>query len=196
MNIDSIILASKSPRRKELLEKLRLGRFKVIEADIDETLPAGMDCGDAVAAIALKKARAVWERVDHEGVIIAADTMVVFDGNRLGKPQDEADAFAMLNLLSGMWHEVITGVAVIRDGKELTAHESTRVKFRELSTEDIEGYIASEEPMDKAGAYGAQGLGSLFVERIEGDFFNVMGLPLYRLGKMLREIGIDPLAED
>jgi len=164
-----------------------------MEADIDETMPASMPASEAVQMAALKKAQEVERRADDDCVIIAADTMVVFDGNRLGKPEDESDAFAMLNMLSGMWHEVMTGVAIIKDGKEYVEYESTRVKFRDIDTDDIEAYIASGEPMDKAGAYGAQGLGSVFVERIEGDFYNVMGLPLYRLSRMLGEIGMHPL---
>ena len=176
-----------------MIEKLGITKYKVVEADIDETMPDFMNASDAVQMVALKKAQEVAHRVDEDSVIVAADTIVVFDGNRLGKPEDESDAFAMLNMLSGMWHEVMTGVAIIKDGQELVACETTRVKFRELDPHEIEAYIASEEPMDKAGAYGAQGLGSLFVERIEGDFYNVMGLPLYRLGQMLAQIGMNPL---
>jgi len=179
-----------------LIEKLGITKYKVVEADIDETMPDFMNASDAVQMVALKKAQEVAHRVDEDSVIVAADTIVVFDGNRLGKPEDESDAFAMLNMLSGMWHEVMTGVAVIRDGETYTACEVTRIKFRELSTSDIEAYIATGEPMDKAGAYGVQGLASLFVERIEGDYYNAVGLPLFRLGRMLAESGIDLLAAD
>ena len=164
-----------------------------MEADIDESTPPSMRASEAVTMTALRKAQEVARRVDDDCVIIAADTMVVFDGNRLGKPDDESDAFAMLNMLSGMWHEVMTGVAVICGDRVITACETARVKFRDITEEEIDAYIASKEPMDKAGAYGAQGLGSIFVERIEGDFYNVMGLPLYRLSEMLGEIGMHPL---
>ncbi len=189
-------MASKSPRRKELLGKIGITKFKIIEADIDETTSPDIPPSQAACDVALGKAREVASKVDTDDVIIAADTIVLFDQNKLGKPSDESEAFAMLNMLSGMWHEVITGVAIIKDGVEYVEYETTRVKFREIEPWEIEQYINSGEPMDKAGAYGVQELGSLFVERIEGDFYNVMGLPLFRLGKMLEAVGVHLLSEE
>ena len=125
--------------------------------------------------------------------MVAADTVVFLDGDILEKPADEGEARAMLRRLSGDWHTVYTGVAVLHNGRETSAFEESRVHFRPLDEEEIARYIRSGEPMDKAGAYGAQGLGALFVSRIEGDFFNVMGLPLCRLGQMLKEQGVELL---
>ena len=124
------------------------------------------------------------------GLVIAADSIVALDGAVLGKPNDGLEAFRMLSALSGRRHQVYTGVTLLRDGERRTEHEVTTVTFRELTQDDITRYIATGEPMDKAGAYGAQGKAALFVEGIEGDFFNVMGLPLCRLGKMLRQQGV------
>ena len=123
-------------------------------------------------------------------VILAADTIVWHHGRIYGKPHSQEEAYAMLHSLSGRTHEVYTGVTVLHNGTELTEHECTYVTFRSLSDEEIHGYIATGEPMDKAGAYGAQGIGALFVKRIEGDFFNVMGLPVCRLGEMLKRTGV------
>ena len=123
-------------------------------------------------------------------VILAADTIVWHQGRIYGKPHSQEEAYAMLHSLSGRTHEVYTGVTVLHNGTELTEHECTYVTFRSLSDEEIHGYIATGEPMDKAGAYGAQGIGALFVKRIEGDFFNVMGLPVCRLGEMLKRTGV------
>ncbi len=178
-----------------MLGKIGITKFKVVEADIEEISSPDIAPGESACDIALSKARDVAARVDEDCVVIAADTMVVLDSTRLGKPSDESEAFAMLNMLSGVWHSVITGVAIIKDGKEYVEYEETKVKFRDIEPWEIEQYIASGEPMDKAGAYGAQELGSLFVERIEGDFYNVMGLPLFRLGKMLEAIDMHPLKE-
>jgi septum formation protein len=138
-------------------------------------------------------AREVAARCGAEDLIIGADTIVWVDGHAFGKPHSETEAAAMLRRLSGDAHEVYTGVTVICQGRETSEYERSRVIFRPLEEEEIARYIQSGEPMDKAGAYGAQGRGALFVERIEGDFFNVMGLPLCRLGKMLKEQGVNIL---
>jgi len=184
-----IILASASPRRRELLALMGVRDFAVIPAREEEAPPADLGPAETVREIALMKARDVAAR--EPGLVIAADTLVWQDGALLGKPADGAEAAAMLRRLSGRKHTVFSGVAVLADGRELTDFEATDVWFREMSEEEIRFYVASGEPLDKAGAYGAQGLGSLFVRRIEGDFFNVMGLPVCRLGLMLKACGVD-----
>jgi len=188
--MSNIILASKSPRRKELIEKIGIEDYKIIEADIDETPPPVSVPWQTVCYIALQKARDVSRRCKKDDIIIAADTMVAIDGSMLGKPASEDEAFSMLSIMSGMWHEVVTGVVVKKGETEIVEYESTKVKFRELEPEEIESYIATGSPMDKAGAYGVQDIAALFVERIEGDYYNVMGLPLHRLGLMLKEVGV------
>jgi len=149
---------------------------------------------DAVAEVCRKKAQAV-ARNHPDRLIVAADTIVVVDGRVLGKPADEDDAAAMLRALSGRSHTVYTGVTVIRGDRVLSHAERTEVRFRSLSEREIEAYIATKEPMDKAGAYGAQGYASLFVEALDGDFFNVMGLPVCRLEQMLRQIAPEYMEE-
>ena len=172
----AIILASGSPRRKQLLEMLGL-EFQVIPAKGEEVIPHGAGPDEAAERPA-------------EDVIIAADTIVWYNGAILGKPRDEQEAARMLSSLSGNTHTVYTGVTVRKGDTVVTGAEETQVRFRKLSGREIDAYIATGEPMDKAGAYGAQGLASLFVEGIDGDFFNVMGLPVCRLGKMLKEVGV------
>ncbi|HHU21903.1 MAG TPA: septum formation protein Maf [Clostridiales bacterium] len=187
----SIILASASSRRRELLEMLGVKDLKVIPSRADETLPSGHSPKEAACHLSLVKAREVAARCSPEDIIIAADTIVEAEGRILGKPVDEKQAAAMLRSLSGRSHRVFTGVTVIGGGRELTCAEETVVRFRPITESEIWAYIATGEPMDKAGAYGAQGIASLFVEGVHGDFFNVMGLPLCRLGKMLSELGVD-----
>ena len=148
---------------------------------------------ELVKALAAAKAREAAADAEADDVIVAADTIVVFGGRVYGKPHSPAEAAEMLRTLSGRTHEVYTGVCVIRNGVELCRADRSAVTFRSLSDGEIERYIASGEPMDKAGAYGAQGKGALFVERIDGDFFNVMGLPLCLLGEMLKEQGVELL---
>ncbi|NLD87332.1 MAG: septum formation protein Maf [Clostridiales bacterium] len=189
--MSNIILASKSPRRRELIEKIGIINYKIVEPDVDESTLEGANPWQTACYLAFKKARDVAARFPGDNIIIAADTIVSIDGNTLGKPSDETEAFAMLNLMSGIWHEVVTGIVVRRETQELVEYESTAVKFRELTIREIEGYIATGSPMDKAGGYGVQDMAALFVERIEGDYYNVMGLPLHRLGLMLREVGIE-----
>lgn len=187
-----IILASGSPRRKELLEMLRVQHLEIIPAKGEEKAHPELSPSELVKELSRCKAAEVAQ--NHGGadtVVIGADTIVVLDGAVLGKPVDEADAERMLHALSGRSHTVYTGVCVMR-GEEVKQHaERTEVFFRTLSDGEIRRYIATGEPMDKAGAYGAQGFASLFVEKLEGDFFNVMGLPLCALGTMLKEIGVD-----
>ncbi len=183
-----IVLASGSPRRKELLEMLGLS-FRVAPAKGEETAPEGAGPSETVEALAAAKAEEAAESFPGS-LVIAADTVVWAEGRILGKPRDGADAKRMLHMLSGRTHEVYTGVAIIYGEKSVCGAERTKVFFRELSDDEIDGYVAGGEPMDKAGAYGIQGRASLMVRRIEGDYFNVMGLPLCRLGQMLEEIGV------
>ena len=189
-----IILASQSPRRRELLGQMGLKGFKVLSPEVDEHVEGNPDPASLVEQLSLRKASAVAQRADEGDLIIAADTVVVLDGAVLGKPAGEREAFAMLSALSGNRHHVYTGVTVLQGGRTLTAHECTTGTFREVEPHEISSYIATGEPMDKAGAYGIQGLGALLIQRIEGDYYNVMGLPVYRLGRMLAELGLDLLA--
>ena len=189
-----IILASNSPRRRELLEQVGITGFQVISPDVDERVEPGLSPAGMVEELSLRKARAAADKTGPDGLIIAADTMVFLDGLRLGKPQDQVDAFTMLSVLSGRTHHVRTGVTLCRGGRIETRAETTAVTFRPLEQDEIWGYIRSGEPMDKAGAYGAQGKAALFVSRIEGDYFNVMGLPLYLLGNMLEDFGVHPFS--
>ena len=189
----NIVLASASPRRKELMEMLGVENMKIFPAKGEEIPPEHAGPEELVMALSAAKAREVAARCAPEDLVIGADTIVWVDGRPFGKPRDAAHAAAMLRRLSGDAHEVYTGVTVIREGKTLSRWERSLVRFRPLEEEEIARYIATGEPMDKAGAYGAQGKGALFVERIEGDFFNVMGLPLCLLGKMLKEQGVNVL---
>ena len=188
-----IILASASPRRKELLTRMGLTDFSVVTSDADETLQDGLSPAEQVERLSLLKARSAAKLVPEDALIIAADTVVTLNSAILGKPSDENDAFSMLSALSGSRHQVYTGVTVLHQGKNLTCHEMTSVDFRPLSSEEIRHYIATKECMDKAGAYGIQGYGCLLVEGIVGDYYNVMGLPVVRLARMLGEFGIDCL---
>ena len=180
-----MILASQSPRRKELLS-LITGNFEIIPAKGEERLPEGITPENAVLLLCEQKADEIFS--SHKGqIIVAADTIVAADGKILGKPKDEADAFYMLKLLSGRVHSVYTGVCIIfEDGGKKTFAEHTEVEFYPLSDEEIRAYVATGEPMDKAGAYGIQGKGSLLVKRINGDYYNVMGLPVARLARELK----------
>ena len=189
----SIILASQSPRRRELLEQVGLTDFVVRPAQGKEQADPALPPDRLVEQLSLQKAREVAACTGPDDLIIAADTVVAIDGQALGKPQDPDDARRMLSLLSGRTHTVYTGVTVSRYGRFLTEHEATQVRFRGLSPKEISAYVASGEPMDKAGAYGIQGLGALLVEGIQGDYCNVVGLPLCRLGRMLSRFGLDLL---
>ena len=187
-----IILASASPRRQELL-KLFGVPFTVRVADIDETMDPAKTPFDEVARVSHAKALAVSR--ESGDVVIAADTIVVCGGRVLGKPRDAEDATAMLRLLSGRDHQVMTGCTVLRDDTAVTFTEVTDLHFRELSDREIARYVASGEPMDKAGSYGIQGGAALFCTHMVGDYYNVMGLPVCRLGETLRGIAPD-LMED
>lgn len=160
--------------------------FTVQAADVDETIEKDEAAADAVAR--LSRCKALATRREPDDVVIAADTVVVCDGRILGKPADKADAYQMLRLLSGRAHQVMTGLTVIRGGQSRTHTEITQVYFRELSDEEINRYITTNEPMDKAGSYAIQGGAALFVEKINGDYFNVVGLPVCRLGQFLRQL--------
>lgn len=177
-----IILASKSPRRKELLSFITTD-FAVKSADVDETLPQGISPDKAVEYLSKIKAEPLKNEND---IVIGADTVVALDGKILGKPRDAADAFATLKMLSGREHSVFTGVSVIKGEKIETFSVQTKVKMFELTDEEIEEYIETAEPFDKAGSYGIQGKGSLLVEKIDGDYFNVVGLPISRLNRVLK----------
>jgi len=189
----NFILASASPRRKEILGKLGITEMIVQPAKGEEIIPDNCGPEDTVKVLSRAKALEVAEDHSSDDVIIAADTIVCHDGKILGKPSDEQDAFDMLSALSGKSHEVYTGVTIIVGGRVLTEAEMTEVEFRKLSDEEIRAYINTGEPMDKAGAYGIQGRGSVLVKGINGDFFNVMGLPACRLYKMLSEQGVNLL---
>ena len=180
-----IILASASPRRRELMGLYGVP-FTIRAADIDETMDPGKPPFDEVARVSRCKALAVSR--EPEDVVVAADTIVVCQGEVLGKPRDKEDAARMLRLLSGSTHQVMTGCTVLQGSRAETFTQVTQLHFRPLSEKEIHRYIATGEPMDKAGAYGIQGGAALFCERIVGDYYNVMGLPLCRLGQGLRKI--------
>ncbi len=184
-----IILASKSPRRKEILQNLNID-FDVVLSDADEesvdkNLPAELYVGN----LASIKAFSVCKKMITEKIVIGADTVVVLDNEILGKPKDEDDAFNMLKKLSGRKHSVYTGICVVNShtAKAVTTYEKTDVYFKELTDDEILNYIKTLEPMDKAGAYAVQGLGSIFIEKIDGDYFNVVGLCAFKLAKVLKE---------
>jgi septum formation protein len=183
-----VILASSSPRRRELLDLVGIAH-EVHPADIDETYQDGEEAAQHAERLAREKGATIAAR-DADAVVISADTIVVIDGLVLGKPRDEADAARMLSMLGGQTHVVLTAVAVSYKGQMRSAVESVRVTFRALDNERIGAYIATTEPMDKAGAYGIQGFGATLVERVDGDYFAVMGLPLARMVDLLQEIGV------
>ena len=186
-----LILASGSPRRKELMEKLGIP-FEVEVSEVDETLPDDVATQASAEYLSGLKANAVFNLHDEDDlVVVGADTVVIYDGVIYGKPKDEEDAFRMLKALSGNTHQVITGVTIIaRDGdmeNEIRFSNISKVTFYELSDEEIHDYIATGEPMDKAGAYGIQDHGALLIEHIDGDFYSVMGLPIAELARALTE---------
>ena len=186
-----IILASGSPRRQELLRRIGLREFEISVPDVEEWYPPELAPEDIVAYISREKSQAVQAAAD--AIVITADTMVFLREKRLGKPRDEAEALEMLTMLSGERHTVCTGVTVRRGTKISTRAQKTDVYFRPATEKELRAYIRTGEPMDKAGAYGVQGKGALLVERIDGDFFNVMGLPVGLLADMLRDFGIELL---
>ncbi|MDA8174762.1 MAG: Maf family protein [Nitrospiraceae bacterium] len=189
-----IILASASERRKEILGLTGL-RFSVEESGVEETMHAGMPPQRLARLLSRQKATAVAERrKGKDALIIAADTFIVIDGRYIGKANDAAEARAMLRALSGRRHIVVTGYSVMDclTGKLISAACETKVWFRRLDHGEIEGYIKTGEPIGKAGAYAIQGLGSIFVRKMEGDFFNVVGLPLGQLATTLKKFGVSP----
>ena len=185
-----IVLASGSPRRQELLNRIGITDFDIRVPQTDEHYPAGLTPAQIVEYISREKADAAAKLCTPEEIVITADTMVFLDDKKLGKPADESEALAMLTALQGRHHTVCTGVTVRQGQRMLTRAQSTHVFFRPASETELRAYIAGGEPMDKAGAYGVQGQGALLVERIDGDFFNVMGLPVLLLSRMLAAFGI------
>ena len=197
-----IILASQSPRRHELMKLTGLP-FTVRVADIDETMDPALPVQQEVTRVSRRKAQAiaarygltlydVFRRADAspDDIVIAADTIVVIDGRELGKPRSEEEALGMLRLLSGRTHEVVTVLSVCKGSQLESEAVVTKVTFRTLCEEELRAYVRTGEPMDKAGSYGIQGYGAMFVSRIEGDYFSVMGLPLCPLCRMLRAFGV------
>jgi septum formation protein len=187
-----IILASTSPRRRELFTQLIGDNFEIIPSGYNELMDESLDPSSQVLQHALEKGRDVAAKYP-DSVIIAADTGVSCGGKLLGKPADKEDATSMLGMISGRTVEVLTGIVVIDSGKgiEDTDIISTCVKMKNLTREEITAYVQTGEPMGKAGAFAIQGLGAVLVEKVEGDFFNVVGLPLFRLSQMLKNTGVD-----
>ena len=182
---DKLILASQSPRRAEILTSVGWP-FEAIPADIDESRFESEDALSYVLRLAQTKAETVAARV-ASGRVLGADTVVVVDEEILGQPCDDDDARRMLALLSGKWHEVVTGVALVSKSQTSVAHQTTRVRFAELASEEIEWYISTGEPKGKAGAYAIQGQGALFIQEIEGDYYNVVGLPVRLVYELVRK---------
>lgn len=189
----AMILASQSPRRRELLGQMGFS-FTVRPAKGEELPHPELTPAQLVEELARQKALEVSAEAEADDVVVAADTVVAIDGKVLGKPHDKVHAAQMLSALSGREHTVYTGVAVKRGETLLVEHEATQVRFRPLTEREIDLYIQTGEPMDKAGSYGIQGYGALLVEGIRGDYFNVVGLPICRLGRMLAQVGEDALA--
>lgn len=186
---ERLLLASASPRRAEILRSVGWP-FEALAVDIDESPHDGEEAATYVERLALAKAEAAASR-RASGLVLGADTTVVVDGEMLAKPLDEGDAHRMLRALRARWHEVLTGVALVRAGQSerlTVAHQTTRVRFGHVSDEEIDWYIRTHEPMDKAGAYAVQGRAALFIEEIEGDYWNVVGLPLRLVYRLAREI--------
>lgn len=182
-----IILASASPRRQELL-KLISDSFIVEPADIDETADNSIELEKTPEYLATQKAKHIHNSNHYNDIVIGCDTGVFLDNTMLGKPEDENDAYQMLSNLSGRQHKVITGCSIFYKDKMVSFSQTTYVEFYKLTDEEIKAYISTGEPMDKAGAYGIQGKGATLVKKIDGDFFNVVGLPVALLNKKLNEI--------
>ena len=180
------ILASKSPRRGELIGEI-IPEFDIITSEADETLPEGIHPREGVEILAIRKGEGV-AKMHPDAIVISSDTLVELGGIPLGKPRDEADAIRMLTDLSGKAHNVHTGVAIHLDGRVYSGVASTAVYFREMTADEIKDYVASGDPMDKAGSYGIQGGAALFAEKLVGDYYNVVGLPVCRLRQLLAEI--------
>jgi septum formation protein len=185
---EKLILASKSPRRAEILSAVGWP-FEAIAAGIDESRQPGEDAVSYVRRLARGKADAVAHKLSAS-LVLGADTVVVVENEILGQPGNPEDARRMLKLLSGRWHEVLTGVALVRAevGTAVVEHEVTRVRFGQLSAAEIEWYVASDEPLDKAGAYAIQGQAALFIEEVQGDYFNIVGLPIRLVYKLAQQL--------
>ena len=188
-----IVLASQSPRRRELLGKMGL-EFTTKSPEIDEEAIHGLPAQELVKTLSREKALHIAQGEDPDTIVIGSDTVVVLDGEILGKPASVGQAEEMITALSGRSHEVCTGVTVCQGEKVVSQVEVTQVTFRSLTPEEVRRYVQTGEPMDKAGAYGIQGYGALLVEGIQGDYSSVVGLPVCRLGRMLLEFGVDCLA--
>lgn len=186
----NIVLASGSPRRYELLKMIGIADFKVIADPSEELIDPGLSPEEQVKKLSLQKARNVADKCSENDLIIAADTLVYLENEPLGKPDSHSDAEDMLKKLSGKKHSVYTGVSLLKGNAHITNAEKTDVYFRELTGSEIKAYVTTGEPMDKAGAYAVQGNAAVFVTRIEGDYYNIMGLPLCRLSIMLKEFGV------
>lgn len=184
--MDKIILASNSPRRKEMFERYKINPI-IMGSDIIEKINTGETKEQIAMSLALSKALSIYPKFE-DGIIVGADTIVIYNNLILGKPKDEEDAFKMLSMLSGEIHEVITGFALLKAGTniKIVDFEKTLVKFKHLDANTIYKYIDTQEPMDKAGAYGIQGLGAILVEKIDGCYLNVVGLPLSKIDSLLR----------
>jgi len=184
-----IILASQSPRRKKILEQIGLD-FKVVISDFDETKIRFKTPQEMVEKLSLGKAKTIAKKYPNS-IIIGADTTVIFKSEIIGKPKSKEDAVRILRLLSGNTHEIVTGFTVLKGNKSITKHVTSRVKFKKLTEDEIKAYVATGEPMDKAGGYGIQEKGGLFMENIQGDYFNVVGLPIFAVAKALKKFGVD-----
>lgn len=188
----SIILASQSPRRRELLERMGISKFEIIPAQGEERADRSLSPAQLVEELSQHKAAEI--AVAHPSdLIVAADTVVAIDGQVLGKPRSAQQACQMLSMLSGREHHVYTGVTVRRGSQAITEHEDTAVCFRPLTPEEIQAYVSTGEPMDKAGAYGIQGRGCVLVQGIRGDYYNVVGLPVCRLARIFAQFGVNGL---
>jgi septum formation protein len=184
-----IILASKSPRRKKILEQVGLD-FDVVVSDFDEAKLKFKTPQEMVENLSFEKAKLIAKKYPS-AIVIGADTTVIFKNEIIGKPKSKEDAVRILKLLSGNTHEIVTGFTVIKGKKSITRHVISRVKFKKLTEAEIKAYVATGEPMDKAGGYGIQERGGLFIESIDGDYFNVVGLPIFAVAEALKEFGID-----
>ena len=189
-----IILASQSARRRDILENLGI-KFDIKVSSVDESMSDALTPGENVETVSMRKAAAVAEELgiteSDDTLVIASDTVVVCDNIILGKPRDKAHATEMIRMLSGRRHSVISGIAVIYRGKRVFSHEETEVEFRSLTDAEIEAYVSTDEPYDKAGGYGIQDKAAIFVRGIHGDYLNVVGLPVFKLFRILEnEFGI------
>lgn len=187
--MEHIILASASPRRKEIFELAELS-FEIVPSQVEEVITKEKP-EEVVVELSEQKAWDVWKRSDGRKIVVGADTVVAYDGKILGKPKDEKEAFHMLSMLSGNTHQVYTGVTIIQNGEKNSFYEETKVKFYPLTEDEIQTYIKSREPMDKAGAYGIQGKAAPFICGIEGDYYNVVGFPIARFLQEMKKLNIE-----